>query len=109
MDSNYQPLDEEDVLQIAQSASGHREQRWMDTVAPFTASLKEALNSWPYVPFVRSPEGYPVSILKTSGGGWQKGNLRVRIVVEFEPEQPSKLESEQDSLDGSWPSPSPEI
>lgn len=109
MDSNYQPLGEDDVLQIPQGASGNREARLMDTVAPFTASLKDALNSWPYISFVRSSEGYPVSILKTSGGGWQKGNLRVRIVVEFEPEQPSNLESEQDSLDGSWPSPSPEI
>jgi KGK domain len=93
MDSNYQPLGEDDVLQIPQSASGHREPRLMDTVTPFTDSLKEALNSWPYVPFVRSSEGYPVSILKTSGGGWQKGKLRVRIVVEFEPD-PQPIEEQ---------------
>jgi KGK domain len=94
MDSNYQPLGEDDVLHIPESASGHRESRLMNTVAPFTASLKEALNSWPYVAFAKSSEGYPVSILKTSGGGWQQGKLRVRIVVEFEPD-PQPIVEEQ--------------
>jgi hypothetical protein len=103
MDSNYQLLGEDDVLQIPQSASGRREPRLMETVSLFTASLKEDLNSWPYVAFVTSPTGYPVSILKNSGGGWQKGKLRVRIVVEFEPE-PEPVISD---TDGVWPPPNP--
>jgi hypothetical protein len=95
MDSNYQPLGEDDVLQIPQGASGRREPRLMETVSLFTASLKEALNAWPFVGFVTSLTGYPVSILNTSGGGWQKGKLRVRIVVEFEPE-PEPVVSDAD-------------
>jgi KGK domain len=74
------------------------------------------LNAWPCVSFVTSPTGYPVSILKTLGGGWQKGKLRIRVVVEFKPEQPPKsepkqhpkFEAEQDFDDGSWPAPDPD-
>jgi KGK domain len=103
MDSNYQPLGEDDVLQIPQSASGRKEPRLMETVALFTTSLKEALNAWPFIGFVTSPTGHSISILKASGGGWQKGKLRVRIVVEFEPE-PKPVVSD---TDGVWPSPDP--
>jgi hypothetical protein len=94
MDSNYQPLGEDDVLQISNGRSGRGQPRLMDTVALFTASLKEALNAWPFVGFVRASEGYPVSILKASGSGWQEGKLRVRIVVEFEPD-PQPVGEEQ--------------
>jgi hypothetical protein len=101
MDSNYQPLDEEDVLQISQWTSSSKTPRLMETVSLFTASLKDALNAWPYVSFVTSPTGYPASILKTSGGGWQKGKLRIRIVVEFEPEAKPVISE----TDGAWPLP----
>lgn len=99
MDSNYQQLGEDDVLQISVGTSKNGTPRLMDTVALFTNSLKEALGGWPYVGFVMSSTGYPISILKASGGGWQKGNLRVRIVVEFEPE-PKPVDSD---FDGAWP------
>lgn len=101
MDSNYQPLSEDDVLQIPKGTPSSSAPRLMETVSLFTASLKEALNAWPYVSFATSPTGYPVSILKTSGGGWQKGKLRVRIVVEFEPES----EPVVSDSDGAWPPP----
>jgi KGK domain len=102
MDSNYQPLGEEDVLQIPQNASGCRESRLMETVSLFTASLKEALNAWPYVSFVTSSTGYSVAILKASGGGWQKGKLRVRIVVEFKPDSSNAAPVEREDNEA-WP------
>jgi KGK domain len=102
MDSNYQPLSEDDVLQIPQNASSHREPRLMETVSLFTASLKEALNAWPYVAFVTNPSGYSVSILKASSGGWQKGKLRVRIVVEFEPDSSNAAPVEREDNEA-WP------
>lgn len=86
MDSNFEPLGQDDVLHIPQGTPQSRAPRLMETVAVFSSSFNESFNGWPYALFVTSPEGYPISILKTSGGGWQKGKLRIRVVVEFEPD-----------------------
>jgi KGK domain len=86
MDSNFEPLGQDDVLHIPVGTPQSRSPRLMDTVSVFTASFNESFNGWPYASFVTSSEGYPISILKTSGGGWQKGKLRIRVVVEFEPD-----------------------
>jgi hypothetical protein len=87
-ENNYEPLGQDDVLQIPQGTPDNRATRFMDTLSAFTQSFKSALNAWPYESFVMHEKGYAVTVLRTTGGGWQKGKLRIRVVVEFEPEQP---------------------
>jgi hypothetical protein len=64
----------------------------MDMLAAFTESFRGAVSAWPYADFVMHETGYPITVLKTSGGGWQKGKLRIRVVIEFEPEAPPNIE-----------------
>jgi hypothetical protein len=90
-ENNYEPLGQDDVVQIPVGLIVNGSPRFMDTLTPFIESFKEAVRSWPYAPLVMHEKGYPITVLKTSGGGWQKGKLRIRVVIEFEPEQPPEL------------------
>jgi hypothetical protein len=83
---NFEPLASEDVLLVDQGIL-HRQTRLLETIAVITESSTKALESWPYVEAVRRSSGVPASVLRASGGGWQKGKLRIRVVVEFEQDQ----------------------
>lgn len=91
-ENRFEPLGQDDVVQIPHGVPGRNATRLMDTLAAFTQAFKSALNAWPYADFVMHEKGYPITVLKTSGGGWQKGHLRIRVVFEFEPEVPPNAE-----------------
>jgi KGK domain len=91
-ENRFETLGPDDVFQLAPGKIHTRSEKMIDTVAPFTESMKQALATWPYCSFVTSPDGLEVSVLRTSGGGWQNGKLRMRVVVEFEPEPQLKVE-----------------
>ncbi|BAU66459.1 hypothetical protein STA3757_38640 [Stanieria sp. NIES-3757] len=42
--------------------------------------------------------GIPFSILKSGYKGWQKGKLKIKVVLEFEPDEPEKPESPLDDI-----------
>lgn len=87
-ENNFEPLADDDVLHIEQGMFPNAPNKLIDTAGPFSDAVKKALASWPYVNLVNQDKGLPGSILKTSGGGWQKGQLRVRVVIEFQSDPP---------------------
>jgi hypothetical protein len=85
-DSNFESLGSEDVVQV-QAGILHKQPRLLETINEIHQSSITALSSWPYAQAARNLNGIPVSVLKTSGDGWQKGKLRVRVVIEFEKDE----------------------
>jgi hypothetical protein len=93
-ENRFEPLDSEDVLQIPHRTFNTGSPRFMDLLSAFSESFRTALNDWSYNSLVMHETGFPISVLKTSGGGWQKGRLRIRVVFEFEPELPPIVEEQ---------------
>jgi hypothetical protein len=85
-DGNFESLGSEDVVQV-QAGSLYKQPRLIETINEIRQSSISALASWPYAQATRDSNGIPVSVLKISGGGWQKGKLRVRVVIEFEKDE----------------------
>ncbi|MEG3439087.1 KGK domain-containing protein [Pannus brasiliensis CCIBt3594] len=44
-------------------------------------------------------EGVPCEILKANSSGWQKGKLKIRVSVEFYPDEPESIEPPPSPLD----------
>jgi KGK domain len=88
----FETLGPKDVLKADRGSFNEKSEEMIETVASFLLTMGEPLSRWPYVGCLTMSDGVPVTVLKESGGGWQKGKLRMRVVVEFEPEPQLKVE-----------------
>jgi hypothetical protein len=85
-DGNFESLGSEDVVLFGEGTL-HRQPRLLETVAVITESSTKALESWPYIQAIRNLNGVSAKVLSPSGGGWQEGKIRVRVVIEFEKDE----------------------
>jgi hypothetical protein len=84
--SNFQ-LDDDDVVSIAnpnQSFAGTE----LCTVSKLNASLRIHLSNVSPLTMQYVQDGKQCKVLKTTGGGWQKGTMRIRLELEFIPDEP---------------------
>jgi hypothetical protein len=99
----FEQLSPDDVLLIEQSQELGLDARLVDKISLFSLSAQEFLTGWPHATLFKMSGGVVGSVLKANGGGWRKGKIRVRIAVEFCPDE--SLYAETSHHEESWPPP----
>ena len=89
----FESLSPDDVLLIEQNQELGLDSRLVDKISLFALSAQEFLTGWPYATLFKMSSGADGSVLKANGGGWRKGKIRVRIAVEFCPDEPMNAET----------------
>ncbi len=91
--SEFEPLNDDDVIQVG--VTGYP--KLIDRCSAITQSVKDLLREWPYKKLLERHAVSDAEVLKTTGGqGWQRGKIRIKISVEFCPDEP---------IDKTWPPP----
>jgi hypothetical protein len=90
---NFESLSPDDVLLIEQNQELELDSRLVDKISLFALSAQEYLTGWPHATLLKMSGGVVGSVLKANGGGWRKGKIRVRIAVEFCPDEPLNFEA----------------
>lgn len=111
MDDNFQELDAQSSARDAALSFPNS----MFRVGEFVAKVKDTFHVNGHNALVNSlaqkggipsnlvdwfNQGIDCEILKPDARGWRKGKIRIKVTVEFCPEQPEELDENPDSADG---------